>query len=319
MQAIRVHQFGDPSVLKLETLSDPQPGPTQAVVRLRAIGVNPVDCYIRSGIYGPREFPFTPGYDGAGDVERVGSAVHDFRAGDRVIAYRPPSGTYGERIACDVKHLFRLPAPCSFEQGAAVGVPYLTALVALFQRGRARAGESVLVHGASGGVGLAAVQLAAGAGLRVLGTASTPAGRALVREQGAAEVFDHSANGYLEQIRNATAGRGPDLILEMLANVNLENDLTLLAPRGRVVIIGSRGQITITPRHTMGKNLDVLGMSLNTATEAEIRDGFGRIVEGLEKGTLRPIVAETLPLAEAARAHEKIMSPGALGKIVLIP
>ncbi|MFO0861472.1 MAG: NADPH:quinone reductase [Phycisphaerales bacterium] len=319
MRAIRVHQFGDPTVLKLEELPAPAPAASQALVRVHAIGVNPVDTYIRSGTYGPQNFPFTPGYDASGVVERVGDSFSGFAVGERVVVYRPPGGTYAEQLVAEAKHLLPLPNSLSFEQGASLGVPYFTASIALFDRGRGAKGETVLVHGATGGVGLACVQLAHAAGLRVLGTGSTEKGRAIAIAQGADKMFDHAQAGTIDQIRDATGGRGPDLIIEMLANVNLEHDLTLAAPRGRIVIVGSRGKLEITPRLLMKGNLDVMGMSLHNSTESELRGAWSRIVREIEAGRVRPVVGETMPLAQAPKAHERIMAPGAGGKIILVP
>lgn len=319
MKIIRVHQFGDPSVLRLETGDAPKPGASQVLVRVRAIGVNPVDTYIRAGNYGPQPFPYTPGYDAAGEIEQIGSDVRGHAVGDRVMVYRPAEGTYREFIACETRHVFALPRALSFEQGAGLGVPYFTAHVGLFDRGRAAAGETVLVHGATGGVGTAAVQLAHAAGLNVIGTGSTEHGRLLVKNLGADFVFDHSKPGYLDAIKAATGGRGPDLILEMLANVNLEHDMSIAAMRGRIVVVGSRGKLDVTPRLLMRNNLDVLGVSLNNSTDEELRTAWKAIAGGVEKGVLSPIVGTTMPLSDAAVAHEKVLAPGASGKIILIP
>jgi len=198
-------------------------------------------------------------------------------------------------------------------------VPYATAYRALFQRARARAGEWVLVHGASGGVGVAAVQLARAAGLHVIGTGGTDEGRRLAREEGAHHVLDHRAPDYLEQAVALTGGRGVDVILEMLANVNLDRDLGVLARRGRVVVIGNRGSIEINPRAAMTRDADILGMSLLNAPPEELSGIHAALVAGLEAGTLRPVVGRELPLAEAARAHAAVLEPGAYGKIVLVP
>ncbi len=173
----------------------------------------------------------------------------------------------------------------------------------------------MLVHGASGGVGIAAIQLARAHGLRVLGTAGTDRGRELAREQGAQEVFDHRAPDYLEQIMKATDGRGVDVILEMLANVNLGKDLTLLAPRGRVVIIGSRGRVEVDPRDTMSRDADIRGMALPNTPPAEMASIHAALVAGLKDGTLRPVIGKELPLREAPEAHRAVMEPGAYGKI----
>lgn len=319
MKSIRVHTFGDPSVLRYESVADPAPAAGQVLVRVRAVGVNPVDTYIRSGAYGPQEFPFIPGYDASGTVEQIGAGVSKFKIGDRVVLYRAPTGAYAELVACDATHAFPLPAALSFEEGAGLGVPYFTAQIALFDRGRAAKGETVLIHGATGGVGTAAIQLAHAAGLNVLGTGSTEKGKALASKLGASRIFDHSKPGYLEEIRAATGGRGPDLIIEMLANVNLENDMAIAAHKGRIVIVGNRGKIEITPRLMMKGNLDVMGMSLHNTTDAELHRAWAHIVQGVESGKLKPIIGETMPLAQAAAAHEKILAPGAAGKLILIP
>ena len=241
MQAIRIHMFGDPEVMQLEDVPDPQPGPGQVVVRVQAAGVNPVETYIRSGIYPKPPTPYTPGNDGAGVIAAIGPEVQGVAVGDRVYIAGSISGTYAEKSLCSAKRVHPLPAPASFAQGAAINVPYGTAYHALFQRGHGVAGDSVLVHGASGGVGIAAVQLARAAGLTVIGTAGTERGKQLVLEQGAHHVLDHTVSGYLDQVMSLTDGRGVDVILEMLANVNLGNDLNVLARGGRVVTIGNRG------------------------------------------------------------------------------
>ncbi|HYV05404.1 MAG TPA: NADPH:quinone reductase [Blastocatellia bacterium] len=320
MKAIQVQEFGGPEVLKLGDVSTPVAGPGQVVVRLYAAGVNPVDAYIRAGKHAVRpQLPYTPGMDAAGLVESVGEGVTRFKVGDRVYTARTVSGSYAEKALCLETQVHALAERVSFEQGAAVGVPYATAYRGLFQRGNATPGEVVLIHGASGGVGTAAVQLARAGGLRVIGTGGTLKGRALVAEQGAHHVLDHNSPGYIEQIGELTNGRGVNVILEMLANVNLAKDLELLAPRGRVVVIGNRGTIEIDPRVAMTKDASILGMSLLHASPDEIASAHAALAAGLESGTLRPVVGEKMPLGEAARAHELVLAAGAYGKIVLIP
>lgn len=321
MKAIRVHEVGGPEVLRIEEVPDPSPGAGQVLVRVRAAGVNPVETYIRSGTQGrkPKSLPYTPGSDLAGTVEAIGEGVTGFRAGDRVYAGRSATGAYAELALCDAAHLYPLPERTSFAQGAALGVPYATAYRGLMQRAGARAGETVLVHGATGGVGLAAVQLARAAGLTVIGTGGTEEGRREVLRQGAHHVLDHHRDGYLEEVGELTKGRGIDIILEMLANVNLGRDLPLLAKRGRVVVIGSRGSVEVTPRDLMGRDSAVLGMSMVNVDDEELASIHAAIVAGLETGALSPVVGEEIPLAEAALAHERVMEPGSHGKIVLIP
>ena len=319
MRAVRVHEFGGPETLRLEDVSDPQPGPGQVLVTVKAIGVNPVDTYIRSGGYGKRPLPYTPGSDAAGTVEAVGEGVTTAVIGDHVYLAGTLTGAYAEKALCKVSQVRPLPPRLSFAQGAAVHVPYYTAYYGLSDRAQARPGEALLVHGASGGVGLAAVQIARAAGLTVFGTAGSEAGRRLVTEQGAQHVLDHGKEGYGDEIKALTGGKGVNLILEMLANVNLAKDLGLLAPSGRVVVIGSRGRTEIDPRLTMGKNLSILGMSLANATETETGQLHAAVGAGLANGTLTPIIAQEFPLADAPRAHEAVLASGARGKIVLVP
>nr|WDT76846.1 MAG: NADPH:quinone reductase [Candidatus Manganitrophus sp.] len=240
-------------------------------------------------------------------------------AGDRVYTAGTLTGAYAEAALCEETQLYPLPKQISFEQGAAIGVPYATAYRALFQKARAVPGETVLIHGASGGVGLAAVQLARAAGMIVIGTGGTPKGRDLVSEQGAHHVLDHHAPGYLDQVRPLTEGRGADLILEMLANVNLGKDLRAVAEGGRVVVIGSRGPVEINPRDAMNEEATILGMLLFNATEKEMASIHAALGAGLANGTLRPVIGRRFPLAEAAQAHQAVMAPGTYGKIILIP
>ncbi|HEY9603862.1 MAG TPA: NADPH:quinone reductase [Allocoleopsis sp.] len=319
MKAIRVHEFGKPEVMRLEEVPDPKPSAGQVVVQVYAIGVNPVDTYIRSGSNPKLALPYTPGMDAAGVVESVGEGVSRVAVGDRIYTSSSLSGTYAEKVLCNESQVHPLPQHISYAQGAAVNVPYATAYRALFVRAKAVPGEVVLVHGASGGVGIAAVQLARAAGMTVIGTASSEQGQRLVTEQGAHHVLDHHESGYLEDVVALTNGRGVDAILEMLANVNLGKDLGILAQGGRVVVIGNRGTIEINPRDAMSRDASILGMILMNASEQELSSIHAALVAGLENGTLRPIVGQEIPLTEAPRAHEAVMKSGAYGKIVLIP
>lgn len=320
MKAIQVHEFGGPEVLNLVDVPDPTPGPGQVVVRIHAAGVNPVDTYVRAGQHSLRpRLPYTPGVDGAGVIESIGEGVKRVKPGDRVYVAGTLSGTYAEKSLCSEIQVHLLAETISFEQGAAVNVPYATAYRALFQRAIAKPGEVVLVHGASGGVGIAAVQLARAAGLTIIGTGGSEKGRQLVAEQGAHHVLDHHSPDYPERIRSLTNERGVDLILEMLANLNLAKDLGLLAQRGRVVVIGNRGTIEIDPRAAMSKDSSIIGMSLFNASAEEVASVHAALVAGLENGTLRPVVGRKMPLQAAARAHEAVLEPGAYGKTVLIP
>ncbi len=320
MKRIVVREAGGPEVLKLEDAPALSPGPSEVLVKLHAAGVNPVETYVREGKNGyVPKLPYTPGDDGAGVVVSVGGDVKHFRAGDRVYVNGSVTGTYAEACLSEAKSVHHLPDHVTFSQGAALGVPYGTAYRALFVRARALPGETVLVHGASGGVGTAAVQLAFAAGLRVLGTASTKNGREVVLEEGAAAVFDHTTSTYTHEITEFTDGHGVDIVLEMLANVNLGKDLHMLAKHGRVVVIGSRGPIEIDPRATMGKDADIRGVALVNADDAELVRIHAALGAGLETGALTPVVGEEYPLADAAGAHRAVMHGSKSGKIVLLP
>jgi NADPH2:quinone reductase len=320
MRAIRVNEFGEPDVMQLEDVADPKPGATQVVVRVSAAGVNPVETYIRAGTYARRpDLPYTPGSDAAGTVESAGAGVSRFKVGDRVYVAGSVTGTYAGLALCEESQVHPLPHRLTFAQGAALGVPYVTAHRALFGRAQARAGESVLVHGASGGVGIAAVQLARAAGMIVFGTGGTAEGRELAAREGAQHVLDHRAPGYLDELTKLTGGRGVDVIIEMLANVNLDRDLGVLARFGRVVVVGNRGRVEIDPRQAMGRDASIHGMTAFNISPAEHVSIHAALGAGLEAGTLRPVVGKELPLAEAARAHREVLEPGAYGKIVLVP
>jgi NADPH2:quinone reductase len=307
--------------MKLDEIPTPKPATGQVLVKIHAAGVNPADTYARTGNYAVLPpLPYTPGTDGAGVIDSVGDGVKKVKAGDRVYVAKSVSGTYAEYALALESQVYRLPEKISFAQGAGVFIPYGTAYHALHHQAKARGGETVLVHGASGGVGIASVQIARAMGLSVFGTAGTAKGLDLVKREGAHQAFDHSNAAYNDEIMKATGGRGVDIILEMLANVNLGADLKLLAQYGRVIVIGSRGDVTITPRDIMARRAAVLAFTLWAITEAEATDIHAGLIAGLENGTLRPVVGSELPLKDAAQSHIDVMKPsGAFGKIVLVP
>ena len=319
MKAIRVREFGGPEVLKVEDAAVPKPSSGEVLVRIHAAGVNPYDTYMRAGSYAVKpSLPYTPGSDGAGVVEAIGEGVKKVKKGDRVYTARTLTGAYAEYALALEEQVHPLPEKIDFKQGAGIWVPYGTAYHALYHSAKAHASETVLVHGASGGVGIAALQIARAMGLKVFGTAGTPKGLELAKRQGAHQVFDHRKAGYQEEILQTTDSRGVDIILEMLANVNLPYDMKLLANNGRVIVIGSRGEVTINPRELMGRRASIRAFTLWGVTAAEEADIHAGLFAGLENGTLQPVVGKVLPLAEAARAHTEILAPGSAGKIVLV-
>ena len=319
MKAIVVREFGPPEVMKIEEVEEPSAAAGQVLVRVKAVGVNPVDTYIRSGTYARKpDLPYTPHADIAGVVEAVGTGVTRVKPGDRVYGFLASAGG-ADLAVLDEWQIHPLPDRATFQQGAAIGVPYSTAWRALFMRAQGKAGETVLVHGASGGVGVAAVQIARAHGFTVIGTAGTDEGLRLVREQGAHHVLNHKTPGYLDEVSRITTNRGVNVVLEMLANVNLDRDLDIIGLRGRVVVIGNRGRVEIDARKAMGKDGTILGMTLFNTTRDEFREIHAGIVAGLENGTLKPVIGKEMPLGDAVKAHMAVMQPGAFGKIVLIP
>lgn len=319
MRAVQMSEFGGPEVMKVVHVPMAEPGEGQVQVRIHAAGVNPVDAYIRAGTYPTLpELPYIPGKDAAGVVTALGGGVSHLHAGQRVYVAGLASGAYAEALVCPAAAVHALPEFLDFTQGAAVGLPYGTACYALFSRAKAKPGETVLVHGATGAVGLAAVQFALAAGLTVLATGGSPEGRNLVANQGPVQVFDHHDGDRVARIMEATGGRGVDLVLEMMANVNLATDLEILAQGGRVAVIGSRGAIRIDPRAAMQRNAAILGTMIVHATSEEMRGVHAAIGAGLANGVLKPVVARAYPLEDAAAAHNDILTNKAAGKLVLV-
>ena len=324
MKAILAHAFGGPEVLKYEEAEDPKAGPGEVVIDIKAAGINPADTYMRGGAYAIKpDLPYTRGGDAAGVVAEIGHDVTEFAIGDAVFVGVAMgfdmTGCYAQKVVRAAGDVLPLPAGVNFAQASALGVPYATAHYGLFARGGAKAGETVFIHGASGSVGTAAIQLAKRAGLNVIGSAGTSRGLQLVLDQGASHAVDHTREGYLDEVRALCDGNGPELILEMLADVNLAADLDLVAKYGRIIIIGNRGEITINPRMTMMKELDVRGLALFNGAPELMREIMSDLVAGLEDGSLDPIVGREMPLAEAAAGHVAVLEPGAFGKIVLVP
>ncbi|XP_068095310.1 quinone oxidoreductase isoform X2 [Hyperolius riggenbachi] len=321
MRAIRVLEFGKPEVLKLLTdVPVPSPVENQVLIRVHACGINPVDTYIRAGVYARKpNLPYTPGSDVSGVVEEVGNNVTCFKKGDRVFTRSTITGGYAEYTLAAEETVYPLPGKLSFKQGAAISVPYFTAYRALFQKAHGKPGEVVLVHGASGGVGIAACQIARAHGFRVFGTAGSQEGLNLVLQNGAHQVFNHRDQDYIEKIQEAAGGGGINVILEMLSNVNLSNDLKLLSVGGRVVIIGCRGSIEINPRDTMAKESSIIGVSLFSSSKEEWAEAGAALFGGMETGWLQPLIGPEYSLDKAVQAHEDIIqNTGATGKMIFV-
>ncbi|KAK6195300.1 hypothetical protein SNE40_000760 [Patella caerulea] len=320
MKGISVKKFGGPEVLTMDNnLKVPSYNDDQLLIKVSAAGVNPVDTIIRSGTFPPPPaLPYTPGFDGAGVVEKVGKNVKNFKVGDRLlITSAQGSGTYAEYAVTTPLFVAHLGSKLSFEEGAGIGIPYYTAYKTLCILIRARAGETLLVHGASGAVGIASVQLAKSIGLKVIGTAGTPEGMKLVKDNGADLVFNHRDKDYVKKITDASP-EGIDIILEMLANVNLDKDLDMIKTRGRIGIIGCRDQVKIEAVKIMFKEIVVTGVLIFLSTEAEWKEMHGAIEAGIKSGWLKPHIGLKYPLVQAPKAHDTVMNnPGTMGRIVL--
>ncbi|KAK4298659.1 hypothetical protein Pmani_029014 [Petrolisthes manimaculis] len=315
MRGVLVRKFGGVEALKVESnVPVPSVAANQVLVKMKMSGVNPVDTYIRSGQYGKLpELPYIPGKDGAGLVQQIGKGVTKFKPGDRVFCNG--SGTLAEYTTFDESHVFHLPDSYTMEEGASIGVPYFTAYRALFQKANIKSGERLLVHGASGAVGLAAVQMAKAYGLEVVGTAGTKEGLELVKRVGAHTVFNHRQSGYLDQL---AAEPKFDVILEMLANVNLGADLPLMKARGRTVIVGSRGTVTINPRDLMITEACVMGVALLAAQDDEWDEIGNGVVKAIKEGYVKPVIDKVYPLDKVGDAHHDIIqSSGAKGNLVV--
>lgn len=320
MHAIQVHAHGGPEVLEFVELPELEPAEDQIRVDLEAAGVNPVDTYQRAGSQGyARELPFTPGIDGAGVVSAVGSPDLGFGTGDRVYLAGSLTGTYATQCLCSPDQLDVLPEQLSFEQGAALWVNYATAYRALFQRGNATTAERVLVHGATGGVGVAAVQWCKHHGIAVAGTYGSSEGRKLLDSLGVSEYADHGSADHASALGRIAGESAFDIIIEMLANENLELDLSLLSRGGRVLVVGSRDKVEITPRLLMRNESDVRGVMLYGATAEERQEIHQAIKGGARAGAISPVVQERVPLRDAAAAQRLVMAGGSHGKITLIP
>ncbi|EPY04687.1 quinone oxidoreductase [Paenibacillus alvei TS-15] len=323
MKVIQIDKFGGPEVLQCAEVDEPIPASNEVRVRLFAAGVNPNETYIRTGTYSfyIPELPYTPGFDGAGVVDEIGEGVTHLQVGDRVfvtaLLAKRNTGTYAQKVVCDANAVRRLPDSISYEQGASLGIPALTAYRALFHRAKIKPGETVLIHGASGGVGLLAVQMAKGLGATVIGTASSEEGKSLVKASGALHVLDHITEASIDKIMSLTHERGPDVIIEFLANVNLETDLKIIAPYGRIVVVGNRGSIEINPRAAMMKEADILGLALWNALSDEYEESLHALEAFLQSGILHPEIGDILALEDAKKAHEQITNNKARGKIIL--
>ena len=316
MKAVQIQDYGPVSDLAVVEAPKPVIKAGQLLVQIGAAGINPVDTYIRSGTNNYQaNFPHTPGNDGAGTVVEVADDVTEFKVGDRIYFSRCLSGSSAEFASCLAEKAFPLPDNISFEQGACLGVPYTTAHRALFDRAHAQAGQKVLIHGGTGAVGIAAVQLALAAGLEVVASAGSDAGEELLKTQGAHLVINHKEADHLAPFQNLE--NGFDIVIEMLADQNLDQDLKALAHGGCVAVIGNRGTVEINPRDLMARDAAVVGVALANVKTPALKQIGKSLFPLLSSGLLTPVVRKTYSLDELGQAHEDVLKAGALGNLVV--
>lgn len=310
MRAAFIERLGEPEVIRCGELAEPRPGPTDVLVDVEATAVNPVDAFVRSGLYRtPTPFPFVIGRDLVGRVADAGPGAPGFAPGDRVwcnsLGHGGRQGAAAERAVVPVDRLYRLPQGVDPYEAVAVFHPAATAYLALFTHGGLRSGETVLVAGAAGNVGAALTALAAAAGARVVATASAhdaPYCRAL----GAAEVVDYRAPDVAERIA-AGAPDGVDLHVDTSGRNDLAQAVALLAPRGRIVLLAGAASRPVLPAGPLYmKDGSLRGFVISRATATELAEAAGTINRLLGAGALRPRLVETLPLAAAEEAHRRL-------------
>lgn len=322
VKTIRINQFGTSENLVVEQAELRTPAENEVLINLYAAGVNPSDVYTSTGTYAIKpNLPYTPGLDGAGIVEKIGEQVTNVKVGDRVFIASLPNGkatgTFAQQIVCEGRFVHPIPQHISFEQGAALGVPALTAYRAVVGRANVQSGQTVFIHGASGAVGLQAVQIAKALGAKVIGTASRDSGKQLVKEAGADVVLDHIKEETMNAVLEANDGKGPDVIIEFLANENLQTDLQMIAKHGVIVIVGNRGEIEINPRLIMQKECDVRGMVLFNVSAEEHQELIHGVAKLLESEQLKPVVGYSYPLEQAGKAFDAVIKGEHNGKVVV--
>jgi NADPH2:quinone reductase len=324
VKAVRIHEYGGPEVLVYEDVPEPEPGPSQILVKIAAATVNPVDVAVRENRFPtPKDPPKTLGSDGAGVVERVGADVDSVEPGVR-IAFSGlgigSEGSYAQYALIAESQVVRMPDGLSFVDAAAIGMAFPAAYYALVTRGSLREGETVLVQGAAGGVGSASVQLAKALGARVLATASGAGAADLVLGLGAEAVVDFRTEDVAARVLELTDGKGVDLVHELVLSVNLPIDVKLVAKSGRIVGTGQGpgADATAPIGEALAKDVSILFMNLGNAGRAGVAAIAAEIAAMVAEGKVKPVIGTQLPLSEARRAHE-LLAGDHLGKIVLLP
>ena len=322
MQAVVCHEFAGPAALRLEEVAEPRPGPGQVRIRVRACGVNFADSLITRGQYQKQpQPPFSPGFEVSGEVLELGAGVQGIAVGDRVIAMTPYGG-YAEQVVADVNRCVPLPAAMSWAHGAAFPVVFGTSHVALWHRARLRAGETLVVHGASGGVGLTAVAIGKQLGATVIATASSAEKLGVARAHGADHLIDSSHEDIRARIKDLTGGRGADVVYDPVGGELFTASLRSMAFEGRILVIGFAGGSVpqIPANHLLVKNVDVIGVNWPAYADLNPRvmsESFRTLMQWFLDGKISPHVSATYPLQQAVEALNQVVGRKSTGKVVI--
>ncbi len=322
MKAIVCRELTGIEGLTLEDIPVPAPTSGQVRVRVRACGVNFADSLITRGQYQVRpQPPFSPGFEVAGEVLEVGEGAMDFAAGDRVLAITPHGG-YAEQVVVNVNRCVPMPVAMSYEHGAAFPVVFGTSHVALWHRARLRAGETLVVHGASGGVGLTAVAIGKRLGATVIATASSPEKLEVARQHGADYLIDTSREDVRAKIKELTGGRGADVVYDPVGGDLFAASLRSIAFEGRILVIGFAGGTVpqVPANHLLVKNVDVIGLNWPAYAElnpAVMTESFEILLQWYLGGAIQPHVSATYPLEQAVEALQHVVARKSTGKVVI--
>jgi NADPH2:quinone reductase len=322
MKAIVCHELTGAAALRFEEVSDPQPGPDQVCLQVRACGVNFADSLITRGQYQKQpQPPFSPGFEVSGEVLELGAGVEGIKVGDRVIAITSYGG-YAEQVVVNANRCVPMPTGMSWERGAAFPVVFGTSHVALWHRARLQAGETLVVHGASGGVGLTAVAIGKQLGATVIATASSPEKLAVAQKHGADHLIDVNVEDVRLQIKELTEGRGADVVYDPVGGELFTASLRSMAFEGRILVIGFAGGTVpqIPANHLLVKNVDVIGINWPAYAELHPRimtESFRTLLQWYVDGAIQPHISATYPLEQAVEALNQVIARKSTGKVVI--
>lgn len=341
MRQVVIARHGGPEVLRMEEVSDPLPGAGEVRIRVRASGVSFADVLARMGLYPDAPPPpCVVGYEVSGEIDAVGEGTNDLEVGDRVLALTRFGG-YADTVVVPWQQAIHLPSGKDFVEAAALPVNFLTASLILDRLASVRAGDKVLIHGAAGGVGVAALQLAKALGAETFGTASASKHESL-REMGLDHAIDYRSYDFEEELRKLTGGKGVDVILDPIGGSNARKSYRSLAPMGRLFLLGIASTIGSSkskrrslvsaakavvetpifyPIKLMNENKGVFGVNLGHLWDEgeKIRNLFQELVQRWASGELQPRIDSTWPLEEAGKAHDRLQERKNFGKTILLP